>query len=823
MSTRFWEPIALVLSGVWLAGLTCLGTTYLFSLQDELRKPPQQAPVVAWIDARTELLSDSTTLPLQGSAVIKISPPLDKPFRVPYQFFVSSNPDTPGTAERIIPPGAETATIYFQLPSGSDSYADQTVTLTLLDGQEFTLTDEPTRQLTFPGRPIFATISASPSTLREGFEDESQIAIRLDAAAPRELQFSCDVTGDAIASGCYGADGPVRFVVLAGAQTSNVWTIRRRQPLKDTDRTLTLRVNAQDKVKLRSSELTVLCQAQIVPEVSVAFDVAEVQEGQSTRLTARLIKGQLDHALKITCRLREGAARPDDLTVDGGLPLVLTLQPNQISVSTAVTAVADRIAMEGTETSDWDIAAAGNVRLANSRATLRIVDRAPSVTVELRRSGDGILTEKVDQRSADITATLADSQIAGSDVLIAAEIDRDSTASVGPMGDVAISGFKSPQRTGQLVVPRDQGTGTMTVTVIDDALVQEGTEVLTLRFLAAPNVKLSAGPGFQLDAATGSVTTTFRIEDGDLLRVLPLKTINPIPEDGPPAKDGVRIAMLEGESPMAMKFKYQVMASSTAIYGQDYTIDGTDAERLEGTLTVPAKAQFVTVPLKAIADREFEPDETVVLKFSHPLFDAEVTLPIQDSILSGDVALLIPASPEFYRRRQELPAAFKKLADSPQLARLVGQGAVIVSPAAGNLPVLTKWDLKQEFPVLPAERLFSAKDGIEPQLTATFHVLDLLRKKSGDRPLKVIVVWKSDSAPTVVRLLGAPAAEKQELYVEWLGGRRFGENRYSETLEQALSGFARPPFPHAVRYMENEEEMVDDVLEAILKHRPTAP
>ena len=830
MWSRCWELIALIASAAWCALLTTLGVLHLADMQEKHLELP---PVIEWA-TEAKLADDEASLPeLRGNARVMITPPRPEPVRIRYSYRAESSPDKVREIDRLIPPGADSLPLYFDLGRRDNPYADEIVTMTLMDGDGVTIAANTTRQIHFLGKRLVASARVTPNQIREGSEDEARFAVELAGWAPRDLDFEYQLGGDAVSSGCYIGDRPTRFTVRKGERISNELVLTRAQPLDDRDRSIELKIVAPDGVRLEVANITARCVARQTPHVAVAFEMAEIVEGgASTRLTARLTSGKVEQPITVTCRVAGGTAGTNDYTIAGmaaGSPIVLTLTPERPSAVVTVAPVDDAIALEGTKTLELEASVSANAKLANAgKLVLRIADKNPSALVELRREGNGALTEKNGGRVGRVTATLVGAELTANDIPIEVELDRAGTATIGPAEDVTVEGIDAKTRRGRLVISVGKGSASLTVTVVDDKVVAEGDETVVLKFTPPQGIKLQAGTGMNASNSTVAVVTTFRIEDDDTLRIVPLDTIDPIPETPSSPAVPVRIAKIEGESTEPLILAYELSDVSTATPGKDFVLEGLDPKTKKGTLTVPPKAAFVTLPLTTIPDSDFETNETVVLKFQGDLFAGSVLLTIQDTAPSGDVLLLIPASRETNARRIQLKEGLQPLLKSTAQRRLVGGGALVLGPPLEGRAPWTTWNLQGDFPV-SGDQLFPANASVESQLAASFVALEAAKKKCGGRPLIAFVVWNGPSAPTTVRLLGAPAAKEQELYLGWIGGRRLGDIRSSDALDQALAGFGRPPTSagasgtsfESIRYLETEADVSSDLI-GILELRTPA-
>lgn len=290
-----------------------------------------------------------------------------------------------------------------------------------------------------------------------------------------------------------------------------------------------------------------------------------------------------------------GAALVGTLTQDLVVPYAVTgtatadtdyiALPGQITIpagsSTAAIAVRvnDDVLVEGTEGVTVDIVSGPGYQLSTmSSATVLILDDEPVLTV----------TGHVDcaNESTPGSFTVSNANIASRPITFGYTVSGTAT----PGTDyVTLSG------TG--VIPANQGSITITVTPIQDLLVDPGeTVILTLK----PD---SAVPATYALGAAASITDTLTIIDDDLPPP-PTVTVsaggNPIEGSTP----GSFLVSLSAASAVPITVRYTVSGTATA---------GTDYTALPGTLVVGAGTTTATIGVAAASDGVIDLNETVIL------------------------------------------------------------------------------------------------------------------------------------------------------------------------------------------------------------------
>ncbi len=176
----------------------------------------------------------------------------------------------------------------------------------------------------------------------------------------------------------------------------------------------------------------------------------------------------------------------------------------------------------------------------------------------------------------------------------------------------ATSGSDYTALSGTVTIPAGSTTATITIPVIDDAVV-EGNETVIITLSSIT----SGSPGVTLGAVANLVATN-TIADNDAPTVTIANTTNGN-ETGP--VNGVMTVTMSATRPTAVTLSYTV--SGTATSGSDFTA-------LSGTVTIASGATTATIAIPVIDDLIVEGNETVIVTLT--------------AVTSGAASLGAPAS-----------------------------------------------------------------------------------------------------------------------------------------------------------------------------------
>ncbi|WP_231582729.1 Calx-beta domain-containing protein [Pedobacter sp. BMA] len=264
----------------------------------------------------------------------------------------------------------------------------------------------------------------------------------------------------------------------------------------------------------------------------------------------------------------------------------ITIPAGQTSVTLSVPVLDDNIA-EGAETVVLTMAAATSnpaVTASTTPATVNITDNDTTV--------------------ATITAGTTGSEngpVNGTFTVTLSNPSSTPTTLTFTLGGTATEGTDYTMVTKTITIPAGSTTGTITIPVLADALV-EGTEtvIATLTNSANPLVAISNTPA------------TINITDNTTATVTVAATTN----GAEPATNGLFTFTMSNPSTTATQITFAVIGTATS--GADYTAFGT-------TVTIPAGATTATVTVPVLDDNIVEPTETVILTMAAATSNPSVT------------------------------------------------------------------------------------------------------------------------------------------------------------------------------------------------------
>ncbi|HWV66642.1 Calx-beta domain-containing protein [Chitinophaga sp.] len=265
----------------------------------------------------------------------------------------------------------------------------------------------------------------------------------------------------------------------------------------------------------------------------------------------------------------------------------VVIPAGQNSVTIPVTVTDDQL-IEGTETvivTGTGGTATGLVFTpgSNSTATVNIADD-DNVNMDMTVSATTPNAAEPSTPGA-FTIGLASGKIPVTDITVTYTIAGTATA-----------GNDYTALTGTVVIPAGQSSVVIPVTVTDDDLVEPAeTVVLTI----------TGGESARMSYTTGANSTaTVTIADDDHTNLNLLVTASKPDATEPDVNGAFTISLVSGKR-TAEPITIQYMIGGTATPDADYTA-------ITGTVTIPAGAGSVTVPVSVLNDSEVESPETVV-------------------------------------------------------------------------------------------------------------------------------------------------------------------------------------------------------------------
>ena len=162
-------------------------------------------------------------------------------------------------------------------------------------------------------------------------------------------------------------------------------------------------------------------------------------------------------------------------------------------------------------------------------------------------------------------------------------------------------------RPATVTIPAGSLTGTVTLTVVNDAIV-EGSETVdvTLASISSSSTGVSLG---------ATLTATNTIADNDTSNVSIANTTN---GDEAGLVSGIMTVTLTNQSSTATTVSYTIGGASTATSGSDYTA-------LPLTVVIPANTSTADITIPVLQDLTVEPGETVIVDLTAATSNAAIT------------------------------------------------------------------------------------------------------------------------------------------------------------------------------------------------------
>lgn len=280
----------------------------------------------------------------------------------------------------------------------------------------------------------------------------------------------------------------------------------------------------------------------------------------------------------------------------------VSIPAGSTTITVPVTILDDTL-YEGNETFTVTLSSPVNATIADGTGIGTIIDNDPAPTLSINNVS-------VDESAGTAVFTVTMNVISGLDT------DVDYATSDG----TAVAGEDYTATNGTLTIPVGSTTGTISVTILDDALY-ENDETYTVTLSSPVNATIADGTGI------GTIL------DNDPIPEIAFSTdAYQVDEESGSATITVTLAAVSGLD----AFVDYDSQDGTATDGSDYTI-------VSGTLTIPAgqTSGIFTVPI--LSDAIDEDDETITLSLSNPT-NAQLTSPMTATltIIDNDATIYLP-------------------------------------------------------------------------------------------------------------------------------------------------------------------------------------
>ena len=315
------------------------------------------------------------------------------------------------------------------------------------------------------------------------------------------------------------------------------------------------------------------------PLPTLAIDDVEVSEGAGSAEFTVTLSAPSAAAVTVAYATSDGTARAgqDYTGATGTLTIVAGSRTGTISV-----AVLDDDYVEEDETFTVTLSAPTNATILDGMGTGTIEDDdAVEPPPELPTLEIDDVTVSEDGGPAEFTVTL--STTSGQAVTV-----DYRTANV-----TALAGSDYTAASGTLVIDAGETTGTITVEVVDDGVIEGDDETFTVTLSGASGATIVDGEG----VGVGTIEDDDAVEPPPELPTLEIDDVT-VSEDGGPAEFTVTLSTTSGQ---AVTVDYRT-ANVTALAGSDYTA-------ASGTLVIDAGETTGTITVEVVDDGVIEGDD----------------------------------------------------------------------------------------------------------------------------------------------------------------------------------------------------------------------
>jgi hypothetical protein len=507
---------------------------------------------------------------------------LTQPLVVSYRVSGTATPGLdyialPGTVT--IPAGASSATITITPIADTVAESTETVIVTLSSSSAYTIGSASTAIVTIANAagPV-VTISATDSQAGEP-NNTGTFTVARTGSTTTSLTVSYTVSGTATAGSDY-VSLPGTVTIAAGASSATIAVTPIDDTLAESTETVVvfLSFGVGYSVGSPSSATVFITDNDSGGTVTIAATDANAAEKPLDTGTFTVTRsGSSTTALVVSYSVAGTATAGTDYTALSG---TVTIAANATSATITVTPIDDTIA-EGNETVIVTLTSGTGYTVGSpGSATVTIADdEAPSPTVTITAS-DPSAAEPSDPGTFTVTRSVS----------ATSALDVSFT-----LGGTATEGIDYTALARTVTIPASQTSATITVTPIDDSLV-EGPETVI--------VTLAAGTGYTVGAPSSATVTIADDESGALPTVTIVATDDHAAEPNDP---GEYTVTRTGNAAAPLTVFYTM--SGDAINGTDYTT-------LSGSVVIPAGQTAVTITLSVIDDQVHEPTETATATLS---------------------------------------------------------------------------------------------------------------------------------------------------------------------------------------------------------------
>ena len=488
---------------------------------------------------------------------------------------------------------------------------DETVVLTISSNVSYTVGNPKTATVTIVDNEIkpTVTIQATDATAAEPGTDTGTFRVTRNTSTVGPLTVSFTVSGTATKGADYVAL-PASVVIPAGSSTADITVTPVDDAIYEGPETVvaTLTTSALYSLGTPSTATVTINDNEIAPIVSVqAFDSTASEPGTDTGTFRITRTGSTTQPLTVSYAISGTATSGVDYNAPSG---TVSIPAGSTTADVVITPIDDTLG-EATETVILTVSISTHYAVGSpNNATVNILDN------------DGGIAQTVTLQATDSTASEAGPQTGQFTVTRTGSTTSSLAVSFTVTG-TATTGLDYNGLGGSVTIPAGSASATVTVTPIDDLLI-EGSE--TVIATLAPDAAYTIGT-----QKTGTVT----IADDDTVK----PTVTVVATDASAAEAGLDPGTFTftrngGSLNVALSVSYTVGGTATA---------GTDYSFIGGYITIPAGSTSATATVTPIDDLLVEGAETIIVSLSaDPVYTVGSPNTATISIADNDSAQTIP-------------------------------------------------------------------------------------------------------------------------------------------------------------------------------------
>ena len=485
----------------------------------------------------------------------------------------------------VVPAGQSSATVTVTTINDTIQQPTQTVVLTLAAAAAYNLGTPASATVNIldddtPALPVVSVLASNPNASEPNIPGAFQFT--RTGATTSALTVNFTLSGTASVGVDYTNPG-TSVVIPAGQTTATLAITPIDNTIVDGTRTVTLSLSTSANYTLGTTTVDTVNIADndtsslpVVTIVATKPNAAEPNVNGEFTVTRT---GATTSALTVSFALTGTATRAVDYSVSGGNSV--TILAGQSSAKITVTVIDDTI-VEPTETVICTLTVSANYTLGSpSSDTVNIADNdgtaLPTVTI------------------AATNPNAAEPSTTGTFTVTRTGATTSALAVNYAISGTAVNGTDYQTLSGNVTVAAGQTTATITVTPIDNSIV-DGTRTVILT--------LSANAAYTVGSPS-SATVSIADNDGTALPSVTIVATNPNAAE--PSTTGTFTVTRTGATTGALTVNYAISGTAT---------NGTDYQTLSGSVSIAAGQTSATITVTPIDDTLVEGTETVIATLS---------------------------------------------------------------------------------------------------------------------------------------------------------------------------------------------------------------